>query len=371
VTLLGYNITLAREGETMTIVQPKPFHPWSWQGTHYKRENFDSNASYWRYWAERLNLSLNARLRLEWMVFYYTVAGTNGTVTAKHFGIARQIFVKWKGGFKPNDLTSLEDHPRVPKNKRTWTVTYQEEKNIRDLRGQHMKWGKDKLQRQYRKDYGEYISTNKIQKVINKHNLFPEPEIHKRKQKARVKRKNKTYIHTFEKKRELGFLWHTDAIIIWWYGARRIIFTALEEITKIAYARVYTTNSSKNAKDFLERLIYLANGQIKNIHHDNGSEFCGQFEEACRELDIQQVFSRARTPKDNPALERFNWTVQDEWLSQSKVGLEDIKLANDDLTKWLEEYNSVRPHQSLDYQTPLAYAQQHYFKVLPMWSSNT
>ncbi|OIO13759.1 hypothetical protein COV53_03925 [Candidatus Gottesmanbacteria bacterium CG11_big_fil_rev_8_21_14_0_20_37_11] len=209
-----------------------------------------------------------------------------------------------------------------------------------------MKWGKDKLQRQYKKEYGEYISTNKIQKVINKYNLYPDPIDHKKKLKRRIKRRNKTYIHTFERKHELGFLWHTDAIITWWYGTRRIIFTAIEEITKIAYARVYTTNSSQNAEDFLERLIYLANGQVKNIHHDNGSEFYGQFEQACNELGIQQVFSRARTPKDNPALERFNWTVQDEWLSMSYYGLDDIPLANNDLTDWLVEYNNERPHQS-------------------------
>ncbi len=354
----------------MTVVSPKPFHPWSWEGTHYKRECFDSDASYWRYWAERLNLSLDARLRLEWMIFYLTVGKKNGTDTAGHFGIARQIFVKWKGRFKPNDLSSLEDQSRSPHQKRTWTVTEEEERNVILLRKKHMKWGKDKLQRRYQKVFSTYISTNKIQKVINKHNLFPDPEIHKKKLKRRVKRKSKTYINTFEKKRELGFLWHTDAIVIWWYGARRIIFTALEEVTKIAYARVYTTNSSANAKDFLERLIYLANGQIKNIHHDNGSEFYGEFEEACMGLGIQQVFSRARTPKDNSALERFNWTVQDEWLSMSFYGLDDIPLANKDLTNWLVEYNNERPHQSLDYLTPIEYASKT-FEVSPMWASST
>jgi transposase InsO family protein len=354
----------------MTVVQPKPFHPWSWQGTHYKREHFDSDASYWRYWARRLQLSLPARLRLEWMIFYHFEAKRNGTKTAKHFGIARQIFVKWKSRFKPDDLTSLEDKSRAPHHKRVWTVTEEEERNIILLRKKHMKWGKDKLQRRYQKVFGVHISTNKIQKVINKHNLFPDPEIRKRKLKRRVKRRNKTYIHTFEKKKELGFLWHTDSIIIWWYGARRVIFTAMEEMTKIGYARVYTTNSSKNAKDFLQRLLYLANNQVKHIHHDNGSEFYGDFEQACKELGVQQIFSRARTPKDNPALERFNWSVQDEWLSMSEYGLDDLPFANQDLTNWLIEYNDVRPHESLDYLTPLEYATKT-FEVSPMWSSRT
>lgn len=84
---------------------------------------------------------------------------------------------------------------------------------------------------------------------------------------------------------------------------------------------------------------------------------------------IQQVYSRVRTPTDNPALERFNWTVQDEWPSLSEVGLDDISEANLDLIDWLIEYNNHRPHEALDYQTPLAYASEH--QVLPMTPSST
>ncbi|MBN1133760.1 MAG: transposase [Methanosarcinaceae archaeon] len=52
------------------------------------------------------------------------------------------------------------------------------------------------------------------------------------------------------------------------------------------------------------------------------------------------------------------------------MGLDDITKANLDLTNWLVTYNNVRPHQSLDYMTPLAYATKR-FKVSPMWSSST
>lgn len=324
----------------------------------------------WRYQAVYHNLSARARQRLEWMIFYHTIAGKNSKLTSAYFGISRKTFHKWKKRFDPFNVLTLEEYSRSPKKKRNWTVTEKEESQVIFLRKKHMKWGKKKLQRRYKKVFGLHISTNKIQKVINKHNLFPDPEIHKRKLKRRVKRRLKTYIHNFEKKKELGFLWHTDSIIIWWYGARRVIFTALEEETKIAYARAYRTNSSKNAKDFLNRLFYLANNQVKHIHHDNGSEFLGQFEEACKEMGIQQIYSRARTPKDNPDLERFNWTIQDEWLSMSYYGLDDVDLANKDLTEFLIEYNDVRPHESLDYLTPIEYATKT-FEVSPMWSSST
>ncbi|MCL4339305.1 integrase core domain-containing protein, partial [Patescibacteria group bacterium] len=320
----------------------------------------------WRYQAVVNNLSLEARQRLEWFVFFYTIANRNNSLTASYFGIARKTFHKWKRRFDPTNIFTLEQYSRAPRKRRQWTVTYGEERNIRELREKHMKWGKKKLKVVYKRAYGVNISTNKIQKVISRYSLYPDPVTHKRKLKRRVKRRDKTYINTFEKKKELGFLWHTDSVIIWWYGARRVIFTAVEECTRIAYARAYTTNSSKNAKDFLQRLLYLANHQVQHIHHDNGSEFYGQFEQACKEMGIQQIFSRVRTPKDNPALERFNWTVQDEWLSLSPYGLDDIDIANRDLTDWLVEYNSVRPHNSLDNMTPIEYATKM-FEVSPMW----
>jgi len=346
------------------------YHPWSYQVIKRGRAHFDSEASYWRHWADLLDLSGTARLRLEWMVFYHSAGKKNAVATARHFGVSRKTFMKWKARFHPRDLTTLADQSRAPKRRRTWTVTQEEESNLIALREKHLKWGKEKLKREYRNVYGTTLSTNKIQKVIAKHRLYPDPAEHKQRVKRARKRRSKTYIHQVEKQRRLGFLWHTDAIILWWYGVRRIIFTALEEMTKIGYARVYTTNSSKNAKDFLKRLRYLSNHQIDNIHHDHGSEFFGAFEQACTDLGIQQLFSRVRTPTDNAALERFNWTIQDEWLSLSDVGLDDIHEANEDLTEWLVEYNAERPHQSLEYQPPLVYAQEH-FPVSPMWASST
>ena len=346
------------------------YHPWSYQVSRRGRQYFQSDTAYFRHWANLLDLSFPARLRLEWMIFYQTAGKRNGKVTAAHFGISRKTFMKWKARFNPKDLISLADQSRAPKKKRAWTVTKEEEANIIGLRKSHLKWGKEKLKREYLKQYHQEVSTNKIQKVIVKHNLYPEQKTRWKRLKQSRKRKKRVYIHKFTKKRELGFLWHTDAIILWWYGVRRVIFTAIEEITKIGYARAYSTNSSKNAKDFLERLLYLSDHQLKHIHHDHGSEFFGEFEMACQEMGIPQIFSRVRTPTDNSALERFNWTVQDEWLSLSEVGLDELSDANDDLTQWLIQYNSERPHQSLDYQTPLAYAEQE-FSVSPMWASRT
>lgn len=327
-----------------------------------------SQVDSWRAQANYWHLSSGAKERLEWLIFYRTVGKRNAKATANYFSISAKTLHKWKKRFDPTKIYSLEEKSRAPLKRRVWQVTPEQEARIIALRKKHLKYGKKKLKILYCQEFKEGVSTWKIERVVRKHQLFPDPVEHTRAIKRKCKSKPKRRIAELAGGYQ-GTLWHTDSIVLWWYGQRRIIFTALENKTKLGYARVYQTNSSRRAKDFLQKLVYLSSGDIQTVHSDNGSEFAGEFEKACKELGIDQVYSRPRTPKDNPALERFNWTVQDEWLSLSEVGLDDIEEANKDLTEWLVEYNFRRPHQTLDYQTPIAYAFER--KVLPMTPAST
>ena len=336
------------------------------------RYDFAKQADRWRAVADYHMISDPAKLRLEWIIFYHTVAQKNASYTASHFSISRKALHKWLKRFDPQRIQSLEEHSRRPHKTRTWEVTPTQERRIISLRKQYLKYGKVKLKVLYLKKYQESISTWKIERVIRKHELYPDPVENKKRTKKRRKAKKKVRIHQVDTSQyQAGELWHTDTIVLYWYGAYRVIFTGIEDKTKLAYAKSYPSHTSKNAKDFLKRLLYLSDASITVMHSDNGTEFAGEFEKACKTINIKQIYSRVKQPKDNPALERFNRTLQEEWLELSEVGLDDIHEANLDLTEWLIEYNFNRPHQSLDYLTPIEYAHQHYFKVLPMYPART
>ncbi len=319
-------------------------------------------------------LSPPAQLRLEWIIFYYTLGKRCALNTAHQFGVSSKTLHKYLSRFDEANLKTLEEHSRAPLHKRQPTITRTEEERIIEQRKKtKCIGGKKKLQWSYRKKYGGNISTHKIQQTINKYGLYPnkkDRQIQIKKRCNQTRNQSKIRMHQFEKKKELGFLWHTDSVIVNWYGKRRVIITAIEEQTKVAFAHIYSSGSSRSATDFLKRLLYLSNNQITNIHHDNGSEFAGEFEESCRLLNIQQIYSRVRRPKDNAALERFNRTIQEEWLAVSEVGLDDTQEANGDLTEWLVSYNFERPHQSLAYLTPIEYATSNY-PLSPMWPAST
>ncbi len=318
--------------------------------------------------AKILNLSKEAHLRLEWIIFYYKV-GKDASKTASHFGISRKTFHKWHSRFNELDLKSLESYSKAPKQTRQREISFKQEQRIIKLRKDNISWGKMKLKVLYAKEYGEEVSSWKIQKVIEKYELYPNPIKAEKIRTKKKKAKKKPWIGLLLKEPLLGHLIHFDTIVIYWNSLKRYIFTAIDEETKIAYARMYATKSSYSARDFLYRLDFLLDYKLTNSHTDKGSEFKAYFEKALEELGIIQYESRTKTPKDNPSLERFNRTLQEEWLNHGNF-TPDIKLFNKELTDWLIKYNFIRPHQTLNYLTPMEYALKRGY-VLPMYPSRT
>lgn len=320
-------------------------------------------------------LSPDAQLKLEWIIFYHTVGKDNAKRTADHFGISRKTLHKWLKRFEEKRPETLEEKSRAPRKTRQRDISSLQRIRIINLRKEHMKWGKMKLQRIYIKVHGGQISSWKIQKVIEESDLYPDKVQHKRQKKKReqAQKQPKKRITDFVKKNKVHYLWHVDTVLLTKsLGGYYYLLTAIDEVSKLAYARLYTSHSSRQAADFLKRLYYLTEGEIINLHHDNGSEFEKDFKKACIQLSLPQWYSRVRTPKDNSVLERFNRTIQEEFVAMTPISIDEIPEFNQALTEWLIEYNSIRPHQALDYLTPLEYIDKYLnTKVLPMSSSRT
>jgi transposase InsO family protein len=319
------------------------------------------------------SLSSSALLKLEWIIFYHTLGNRNAKATAYQFGITRKTIHKWLKRYSQKGLAGLEETSRAPLSKRKRQISLEQRLRIRSLRKKHLKYGKMKLVSLYFNQYQETISSWKIQKVIEEDGLYPDQKraFRLRNKQIQARSHQKQRITKLIKENKVNFLWHVDTVILTLsLGGYRYLLTAIDEVSKMAYARLYTTHSSRNAKDFLERLNYLTDHKVINIHSDNGSEFKKEFEEACIALNIPQWYSRPHTPKDNPVLERFNRTIQEEFVEMEDLDPYFTDDFNQALTEWLIEYNFRRPHQTLDYKTPLQYLTD-YYQVLPMYSSHT
>lgn len=251
-----------------------------WRTRKYLQTPFDKHAN-WLGQAKLLKLSKEAKTRLKWIIYYETKAGKNVLKTCRHFSIAPKVFYAWKNRFDGKNLRLLENQLTAPKQRRQKTITSEEEMRIIELRKQHIRWGKMKIQRLYQNIYNQKISSWKIQYTIQKYRLYYLPIKNEKLQKKRKRNQAKKRITELKKQPFPGYLVALDVIVIYWNGVKRYILTAIDTVSKIAFARMYTSKSSRNAADFLNRIFYLLDGSIFNALHDNGLEFHKEFIKAC------------------------------------------------------------------------------------------
>ena len=104
-----------------------------------------------------------------------------------------------------------------------------------------------------------------------------------------------------------------------------------------------------------EKLLFFYPSKILSIQTDNGSEFLGMFEEHLTKKGIKHYFTYPRYPRINGVIERFNRTLQEEFVDPNLNLIHNQEEFNKRLADYLIFYNTKRVHQSLDYETPMDY----------------
>lgn len=91
------------------------------------------------------------------------------------------------------------------------------------------------------------------------------------------------------------------------------------------------------------------------IVSDNGTEFTSNAILAwSKDLKVEWHYIAPGKPMQNGYVESFNGRMRDELLNESLFfGLDHARSA---IGEWVDDYNTFRPHSSLGYQTPAAYA---------------
>lgn len=102
-------------------------------------------------------------------------------------------------------------------------------------------------------------------------------------------------------------------------------------------------------------LLALERGMPGAIRMDNGPEFISRTL-ATWASETELVFIPPGQPWRNGFVESFNGKLRDECLSVNQFY--SLDHARGVIGIWKEEYNTIRPHSSLGYLTPSAYAGQ-------------
>lgn len=129
-------------------------------------------------------------------------------------------------------------------------------------------------------------------------------------------------------------------------------FAAIDITSRYKLAVLLPDITDESASLALQYFLKWFPFEIQYVQTDNGLEFQGVFQELCEEKKINHYFIHKNSPNENAVIERSFRTDQDEfyyWLEQQPQHIGEL---NSWLQEFINQYNTWRPHQSLNYKTP-------------------
>ena len=291
----------------------------------------------------------NVKKRLKWFEYYKKT--NNARKTCRYFGVSPTTFYKWKKRYEKYGIEGLKDKSKRPHRVRKPQIEPEVEELIITIREKYPTWSKEKISSFLEKYLGIKISPSTIYRVLKRYGLIERTrklrsDYKKRKQKGK---KNRTRRGLKADKPGTILI---DVKYLYWCSRTFYQFTAIDKFTRMGFAKVYSTKSSRSAKRFFQELEKYFPFKIERVQTDNGGEFLGELEEYLKDRGIEHYFSYPRSPKTNAHVERFIQTVEKElWMIEGTEPT--VEEMNEKLFRYLKIYNSLRPHKSLNYKTPV------------------
>jgi putative transposase len=133
--------------------------------------------------------------------------------------------------------------------------------------------------------------------------------------------------------------------------------TVLDDFTKESPAiEVDTSLSGLRVTRVLDRII-AERGKPDGLRLDNGPEFTSRcFIAWAEQRGVPLIYIQPGKPVQNSYIESFNGRFRDECLNAN--WFENLADARRKIEAWRLDYNQARPHSSLAYRTPEAFARE-------------
>jgi transposase InsO family protein len=140
-------------------------------------------------------------------------------------------------------------------------------------------------------------------------------------------------------------------------GRRFRILNIVDDVTRECLAAIPDTSiSGKRVARELTAIIERR-GKPRMIVSDHGTEFTSNAILGwAGEQRVEWHYIAPGKPMQNGYIESFNGRMRDELLNETLFF--DLDKARQLIGAWVADYNTARPHSSLVYRTPAAYADQ-------------
>ena len=270
---------------------------------------------------------------------------------AERYGVSRQSVHTWLRRYRGEGPPGLEDRSHKVR-AHPWQIPAELESAICELRRAHRKWGPKRLVFEMdRRGHGT-VTRSTVYRVLVRNRLI-EPRSRRRRRQDYVR---------WERPFPMQ-LWQLDVTASAFLadGTEVKIVTGLDDHSRycVIARAVMRATARPVCRAFVEAMTVY--GVPEEVLTDNGTVFTGRFikprpaevlfERICRENGITARRTRPRSPTTTGKIERLHQSLQLELLDVHGpfASLQALQAA---LDSWREEYNTDRPHQSLDMAFP-------------------
>jgi putative transposase len=138
-------------------------------------------------------------------------------------------------------------------------------------------------------------------------------------------------------------------------GRRFRVLNVVDDVTRECLGAIPDTSiSGKRVVRELTALV-AERGKPGMIVSDNGTELtCNAVLSWCDDTQIEWHYTTPGKPTQNAFVESFNGRMRDELLNETLFM--SIGHAREKVAIWVADFNTARPHSSLGYATPAAFA---------------
>ena len=278
--------------------------------------------------------------------------GMSVTDVARRNGVSRQSVHAWLRRYANGGMPALADKSSKPE-----TCPHQMapliEARVVALRREHPRWGPRSIGTELaREGFAPLPGRSSIYRTLVRHHLL-EPTQRKR-SRADYKR--------WERSRSME-LWQMDVVGRFHLadGTEVKVVTGVDDHSRFCVcARVVARATARPVCEALQWALE-AHGVPNQILTDNGKVFTARFgqgpgpvlfDRICANNGIRHLLTAPYAPTTTGKVERFHRTMRSDFLVDHDRVHHSMAALQRALDRWVDEYNTTRPHQSLGDRPP-------------------
>jgi transposase InsO family protein len=277
---------------------------------------------------------------------------------AERYGVSRKTVHTWLGRYRKDGLAGLTDRSHRPHH-HPGQLAAQVEARVCELRRTHPRWGPRRLVYELgRLGITPVPSCSTVYRVLVRHGLV-----------SAIARKRRREDYRRWERPEPMQLWQVDIM-----GSVMItdptaaggvveakLISGIDDHSRYAVIAKVVPRATARAVCTAFVAAMAEYGVPEEVLSDNGKQFTGRFgaprpaevlfERICRHNGITQRLTKPRSPTTTGKVERWHQSIQGELLDPHGP-FDSLEAAQTAVDAWRIEYNTARPHQSLNMATP-------------------